>query len=160
MYLVDGLAYNQAQNNSLNWHWSNLYHRCCISCSCHLYLRNFKDHRYQIFYVDFIFLTWICSKYCSKEFWKHFKIFSFAGVRWGSHKACVKFFTVNEKYISRIWPIFLHAPHNSRQRLRWGHTQTLFSTSSFGRWRYNMLYYQWWPCSGCSRTWGWSAGGA
>ena len=29
MYLVDGLAYNQAQNNSLNWHWSNLYHRCC-----------------------------------------------------------------------------------------------------------------------------------
>ena len=61
----------------------------------------------------------IAQKNFGNILWKHFKIFSFAGVRWGSHEACVKFFTVNEKYISRIWPIFLHAPHNSRQRLRW-----------------------------------------
>ena len=136
MYLVvDGLAYNQAQYNSLNCQWSILYHLCCSYVVPHV-VCIYAILRIIDIYVETLFFSRvptvnIAQKNFGNILWKHFKIFSFAGVRWGSHEACVKFFTVNEKYISRIWPIFLHAPHNPRQRLRCvGHRQTLFSTSS------------------------------
>ena len=124
MYLVvDGLAYNQAQYNSLNCQWSILYHLCCSYVVPHV-VCIYAILRIIDIYVETLFFSRvptvnIAQKNFGNILWKHFKIFSFAGVRWGSHEACVKFFTVNEKYISRIWPIFLHAPHNPRQRLRW-----------------------------------------
>ena len=99
-----------------------------------LCVRNFKDHRYsmKILFFSRESAVNIAQKNFGNILWKHFKIFSFAGVRWGSHEACVKFFTVNEKYISRIWPIFLHAPHNSRQRLRWATRKLYFPFQVFG----------------------------